>query len=159
MAADARAIASVMAAVVAERVYSAVDVAWTPDEQRQFLENLNPREAVHVAEDDASSIVGLQILERWSAVLPSMAHVGQIGTFVLPGWRGRGTGRRLWDTTLAFAGHAGYRKFVIQVRASNLPAQAFYRSLAFEPCGRLTRQVVIDGLDDDEILMERFVHS
>ena len=49
---------------------------------------------------------------------------------------------------------AGYRKLVIQVRASNPGAQSFYRRLGFKECGRLTGQVIIDGIEDDEVLME-----
>ena len=52
---------------------------------------------------------------------------GQLGTFVLPEWRHRGV------------------------------AQQFYRRLGCEPCGRLARLVVIDGIEDDEIIMELFV--
>ena len=77
-----------------------------------------------------------------------MSHVGQVGTFVLPGWRGHRIGHRLWRATLDFARDAGYRKLAIQVRASNLRAQSFYRSLGFTECGRLTRQgawLVLDG--------------
>lgn len=85
-----------------------------------------------------------------------MAHVGQVGTFLLPAWRGLGVGRQLWSATEAFARGAGYRKLAIQVRASNTVAQAFYRRLGFQECGRLTRQVIIDGIEDDEVLMEYF---
>jgi L-amino acid N-acyltransferase YncA len=155
-AADAGGIAAVMAVVTAERIHSAIDRAWTADEQRRYIESLSPREAIHVAVDDATGIVGQQVVDRWSP-LASMAHVGQVGTFLLPPWRGRGIGRRLWAATTAFAAAAGYRKLVIQVRGSNTDAQAFYRSLGFQACGRLTRQVVIDGVDDDEVLMECFV--
>jgi RimJ/RimL family protein N-acetyltransferase len=35
-------------------------------------------------------------------------------------------------------------------------AQRFYGSLGFKECGRLTRQVIIDGVEDDEVLMEYF---
>jgi ribosomal protein S18 acetylase RimI-like enzyme len=147
-----------MAAVVAERIHSAIDHAWTAEEERGFLASLSPREAVHVAVDAAEGIVGLQILDRWSPLLASMSHVGQVGTFLLPAWRGAGVGRRLWTVTSVFAGRAGYRKIVAQVRGSNLAAQEFYRALGFEPCGRLARQVVVDGVEDDEVLMERFVH-
>jgi len=83
-----------------------------------------------------------------------MAHVGQVGTFLLPAWRGRGLGRTLWNATAAFARAAGYQKLLIQVRSSNVRAQSFYRSLGFAGCGRLSRQVRIDGEYDDEALME-----
>jgi ribosomal protein S18 acetylase RimI-like enzyme len=40
------------------------------------------------------------------------------------------------------------------VRASNSSAQSFYRGLGFSECGRLSRQTIIDGVADDEIMME-----
>jgi ribosomal protein S18 acetylase RimI-like enzyme len=43
------------------------------------------------------------------------------------------------------------------VRGTNTRALAFYRGIGFRECGRLTRQVVIDGKEDDEVLMELFV--
>lgn len=156
LAADAGGIAAVMAVVAAERIHSAIDRAWTADEQRRYIESLSPREAIHVAVEAAGTIVGLQVIDRWSPIT-SMAHVGQVGTFLLPAWRRQGVGRRLWNATAALAAAAGYRKLVIQVRGSNADAQAFYRDLGFAECGRLSRQVVIDGADDDEVLMECFL--
>jgi RimJ/RimL family protein N-acetyltransferase len=147
----------VLQAVVAERVYSAIDRAWTADEQRAYIASLSHREALYVAADDSGQIVGSQSLELYSRTLPSMSHVAQLGTFVLPAWRGRGVGQALFAASARFAADAGYRKMVIQVRASNLPAQAFYRTLGFVECGRLRAQVRIDGREDDEILMEYFL--
>lgn len=154
---DAAGIAAVIERIAAERVHSAIDRAWTVEEERQYLQSLSPREAVHVAVDPERRIVGLQSLDLWSPHLRSMAHAGQIGTFLLPEWRGRGVGRRLWTATESFARNQGYGKLVIQVRASNAAAQAFYRSLGFQQCGRLARQVIIDGVEDDEIIMELFI--
>lgn len=151
---DAAGIAAVIEVIAAERIHSAIDRAWSVEEERRYLQSLSPREAIHVAVDDVQGIVGLQVLDLWSPVLNSMAHVGQLGTFLLPDWRGRGVGRQLWRATLAFARDAGYRKLVIQVRGSNKLAQAFYRQLGFRECGRLARQVVIDGVEDDEVIME-----
>ena len=147
---------SVLAIVAAERVFSAIDRAWTVEQERSYLESLSPREVIHVAITERSEIIGLQVLDRWST-LESMAHVGHIGTFLLPAHRGRGIGHQLWEGTASFAREAGYRKLVIQVRATNTRAQAFYRDLGFRECGRLTRQVVIDGAEDDEVLMEVFL--
>ena len=86
-----------------------------------------------------------------------MSHVGQVGTFLLPEWRGQGVGRQRWNATVAFARDAGYRKLVIQVRGSNTAALAFYRRIGFKDCGRLARQVIVDGVEDDEVLLEIFV--
>jgi ribosomal protein S18 acetylase RimI-like enzyme len=86
-----------------------------------------------------------------------MSHVRQIGTFLLPAWRRHGVGHALFRFTQAFARDADYSKFVIQVRASNSSAQAFYKSLGFRECGRFSRQVRIDDQEDDEIMMEYFL--
>ena len=154
---DAAGMVAVFAVITAERIHSAIETAWTVEQERRYLESLSPRGAIHVAVDESGDIVGLQILDLWSSTLTSMAHVGQIGTFILPAWRSRGVGRQLWDVTLPFARRAGYRKLVIQVRASNMTAQGFYRRLGFADCGRLARQVMIDGVEDDEVLMELFL--
>ncbi|MGE0702607.1 MAG: N-acetyltransferase family protein [Vicinamibacterales bacterium] len=154
---DAAGIVAALRVVAAERIHSAIDRVWTVEDERRYLEALSPREAIHVAVDGAQGIVGLQTLDRWSAILDSMAHVGQIGTFLLPEWRGRGLARQLWNATLPFAHDARYRKLVIYVRRSNVQAQAFYGHLGFQHCGRLARQVVIDGVEDDEVLMELFL--
>jgi ribosomal protein S18 acetylase RimI-like enzyme len=154
---DATGIAAVLDVVARERIHSAIDRVWPAEDERRYLEALSPREAVHVAVDGVQGIVGLQILDQWSSILSSMAHVGQIGTFLLPEWRGQGLGRQLWNVTLAFARESEYRKLLIYVRASNTHAQAFYRHLGFRECGRLARQVVIDDVADDEVLMEFFL--
>jgi hypothetical protein len=49
------------------------------------------------------------------------------------------------------------KKPVVQFRGTNAHAQSFYRRLGFAECGRLSRQVMIDGRYDDEILMELFL--
>jgi ribosomal protein S18 acetylase RimI-like enzyme len=156
---DAQGIADVMQAVASERVHSAIDRAWTADEERQYLRSLSPREGVHVATASSGLIVGCQSLDLYSPVLTAMSHVGQVGTFILPSWRRQGVGQALFDVTRRFASAAGYRKLVITVRASNASAQSFYRRLGFVECGRLRSQVVIDGRDDDEVLFELFLDS
>ena len=154
---DAAAIANVLDAVVSERIHSAIDRAWTAEEQRTYLASLSSREAFHVACVGSDTIIGYQSLDLYSTILPSMAHVGQLGTFLLAEWRGNGVGRALFSATRQFAESAGYRKLVIQVRASNLAAQHFYKQLGFVECGRLRAQVMIDGDTDDELVMEYFM--
>ena len=154
---DAQGIVTVLSRITSERVYSAIDQPWPIEQQRRYLESLSEREVFHIALDESKAIIGFQSLDLWSPVLKSMAHVGQLGTFLLTEWRRRGVGRALFQTTASFARSAGYRKFLIQVRASNSAARGFYQRLGFIECGRLGRQVVIDGQEDDEILMEFFL--
>jgi L-amino acid N-acyltransferase YncA len=153
---DAADISAIWEAIVAERDYSAVARAFTPEEEKTFIGSLSPREAVFVAQA-ANQVAGFQSLDLWVRYLASMDHVGQVGTFVRREWRGQGIGRQLAERTLAFARENGYEKLVIFVRAKNLGAQSFYKRLGFVECGRFARQVKIEGEYDDEILMELFL--
>jgi L-amino acid N-acyltransferase YncA len=150
---DAAGISAVWEAIVAEKIYSAVDRAFTIEEERAYITGLSERESLFVA-DDHGRVVGFQSLDKWSAFMTTTAHVGQLGTFVLEEYRGTGVGPRLASATFDFARSHGYEKLVIFVRGSNSGAQTFYKSLGFRECGRLARQVKIWGDYDDEILME-----
>src|SRR5690348_15703105 len=88
-AADASGIVGVLKVVVAERVHSTIERVWTVEQEAHYLESLSPREALHIAVDATDGIVGFQSLDLWSPFVSSMAHVGQLGTFLLPEWRGK----------------------------------------------------------------------
>jgi|SRR5215469_12241135 len=150
---DAAGVSAVWEAIVAEKIYSAIDRAFTPEEERACLAALSDRESVFVA-DDAGRVVGFQSLDKWSAFMSSTTHVGQLGTFVLKEYRGMGVGPRLASATFDFAHFHRYEKLVIFVRGSNTGAQAFYRSLGFRECGRLSRHAKLADTYDDEVLME-----
>lgn len=143
--------------ITRERIYTAITEPWSAAEQERHIIGLSARETINVAEDRHGNLIGYQVLELWAPTLASMAHVGQVGTFIKAGCRGRGVGRSLFHRTRDFAIESGYRKFVIQVRAGNTAGQAFYAGLGFKECGRLTRQVITDDQEDDEILMEYFL--
>ena len=153
---DATAIAAIWEVICAERVYTAVNRPFTPQQEREYIGSLSSREGIFLAEVDGR-VVGFQSLDLWARYTDSFAHVGVVGTFVLPEWRRRGVGRLLAEHTLDFARANGYEKIVIYVRAGNTRAQAFYRGLGFVPRGVLERQVKIDGEYEDEIFMELFL--
>ncbi|HYO80269.1 MAG TPA: GNAT family N-acetyltransferase [Bryobacteraceae bacterium] len=155
--ADARGMVLLLQEIAAERTFTAITEPWSEAQQEHHLSGLSPRELIQVAEDQDRNVIGYQVLELWAPSLASMAHVGQIGTFVGANWRGCGVGRRLFDSTHDFAAAHGYGKFVIQVRSGNTAALSFYKQLGFEECGRLKRQVRVDGVEDDEFLMELFL--
>jgi ribosomal protein S18 acetylase RimI-like enzyme len=153
---DAEAISAVWEVVCAERVYTAVNRPFTPQQEREYIASLSDREGIFLAEVDGS-VVGFQSLDLWAKYTNSFDHVGSIGTIIIPGWRGRGVGRRLAQHVLGFARASGYEKIVIYIRAGNTGGQAFYRSLGFVPKGVLARQVKIDGQYEDEVFMELFL--
>lgn len=140
--------------IARERIHTAIDQPWSAAEQRRYIESQSPREQVLIAESEQGELLGYQVLALYASSIASMAHVGQLGTYVRSGLRGQGIGRRLFEATLGFALSHGYRKFVIQVRATNAAALAYYQSLGFTVCGRYTRHVVIDGVEEDEVLLE-----
>ncbi|RLC94933.1 MAG: histone acetyltransferase [Chloroflexi bacterium] len=153
---DAEAISAVWEVVCAERVYTAINRAFTPQQEREYIASLSGREGTFLAEVE-SRIVGFQSLDLWAKYSDSFDHVGVMGTIILPAWRRRGIGRRLAEHTLEFAQANGYEKIVIYVRGGNVRGQAFYRSLGFAAQGVLARQVKIDGRYDDEVFMELFL--
>ena len=155
--ADAEQIIAILEGIASERIYSAIDSPWSADQQHAYLASLSAREAIHVAEAEWKAIIGYQTLELWARTLDSMAHVGQIGTFLRPEWRRQGIGEALFQSTVDHARKRDFLKFVIQVRSSNTSAQAFYHRLGFRECGRLARQVRIGDQEDDEIIMEYFL--
>ncbi len=154
--ADAAGISAIWEIIVAERKFSAVRRAWSADEQVAYLNRLSAREATFVA-DAGDRIVAFQTLDRWVIYPSFMDHVGQLGTFVLPEWRGQRVGQRLAHAMFAFTRSHEYQKLVIWVRESNTAAQQFYARLGFRECGRLSRQLMINDSYDGEVLMERFL--
>lgn len=153
---DAPSIVSIWEAIVTERIYSAIDRAFSVANERAYLQGLSRREAVFLAEI-GTQVAGFQTLDLWVHYTHSMDHVGQLGTFVIREYRGKDIGRALSEYAFSFARSVGYEKLMIFVRASNFGAQHFYKRIGFTPCGQLTRQVKIDGKYDDEILMELFL--
>ena len=133
---DAEAISAIWKVICAERVYTAVNRPFTPQQERDYIASLSSREGIFLAEVDGR-IVGFMSLDLWAKYT--------------------GIGHRLAEHTLDFSHANGYEKIVIYVRASNTGAQAFYRSLGFIPKGILERQVKIDGRYEDEVFMESFL--
>ena len=150
---DAEAISAIWEVVCAERVFTAVNRPFTPQQERDYIMSLSEREGMFLAVVDGQ-IAGFQSLDLWAKYADSFDHVGVMGTIILPEWRRKGIGHRLAEHTLDFARASGYEKIIIYVRAGNTGAQAFYRSLGFVPKGVLARQVKIDGQYEDEVFME-----
>ncbi len=153
---NAESISTIWEIVCAERIYTAVKRPFSTQQVQEYLSSLSSREGTFVAKMD-DQVVGFQSIDLWAKYTDSFDHVGVLGTFILPEWRGKGISRRLAAHTFEFAREHQYEKLIIYVRASNATAQAFYKSLGFKQKGVLSRQVKIDGKYDDEIFMELFL--
>jgi [ribosomal protein S18]-alanine N-acetyltransferase len=73
------------------------------------------------------------------------AHVTTFG--VHPDWRRQGVGRRMLLALSDVAADLGARRMTLEVRASNVAAQALYRAFGFEIVGRRPRYYTDDGED------------
>ncbi len=93
-----------------------------------------------VAEEDGG-IVGFA--GAW--IVLDEAHVTNIA--VAAHRRGRGIGRRLTETLMQYAANLGVVYATLEVRRSNLAAQALYRSAGFEYVGVRKRYYEDNGED------------
>jgi RimJ/RimL family protein N-acetyltransferase len=153
---DAIEISHIWDVICTERKHTAVDKPFTPQQEENYLKSLSEREAIFIAEMDGN-IIGFQTLDLWSKVIGSFSHVGTIGTFLLPEWRGLGFSYIIANYTLDFARLNKYEKIVIYVRKGNERAIKFYQNLGFIIKGELKNQVKIDGIYEDEVFMEKFL--
>ena len=72
-------------------------------------------------------------------------------TAVIPEARRRGVGRALFQALFDALAHAGCTRLFLEVRVSNAPARALYRSLGFEEIS--TRRDYYDFPREDAIIM------
>jgi ribosomal protein S18 acetylase RimI-like enzyme len=151
---DAAGAAAVLNTVIAERQYTLFDRPFSVDQERAFIASLGERQGLFVALVD-DRIVGLQVIDLFLPMAgDSMRHVAHFGTWLLPGFRGRGLGKRLARHSIAFAREKGYEKFVIQVLATNTRARRYYESLGFREIGIARRHVRLGDAMHDELYME-----
>ncbi len=153
---DAEEISNIWTIICSERIFSAVNKPFTPQQERKYISSLSDREGIFVAELK-DQIIGFQSLDKWAVYSDSFAHVGVIGTFILPKWRNKEIGSQLAKYTFNFARNNDYEKIVIYVRANNSGAIEFYRKLGFVQKGILSRQVKIDDQYEDELFLELFL--
>ena len=73
------------------------------------------------------------------------AHVTTFG--VHPDWRRQGIGRQLLLNLAELSVAIGARRMTLEVRVSNVAAQALYRAFGFEVAGRRHRYYTDDGED------------
>lgn len=153
---DAREVAAVLNAVIAEGGVTLFDRPFSPEEEATFISSLSPRSALFVAEVD-NTIAGLQSLDLFSNVAPSVAHVATMGTWLRRDVRGQGIGRLLALESFRFAERHGYTKIVVHVLSGNERALRFYRGLGFAPIGIARKQVRLADGFHDEVFLEKLL--
>ncbi len=102
--------------------------SWTP---RRVLRSLRSRTALVVVARAAERCAGFAIMRYGD----DEAHLDLLA--VVPDQRGRGVGRQLVEWLEEPALVAGITTVVLEVRAGNRAARAFYERLGYRPVGRL----------------------
>lgn len=126
----------------------------TVEQEEQFLDSLDKMDnSVYLVAEMQGQIIGTASFTGGSR--PRIAHTGEFGMCILKEHWGKGIGTEMLKYLLEFAKSTGIiRKLNLRVRADNLPAIHLYKKLGFAECGRITREVSINGSFFDSILME-----
>jgi len=100
--------------------------AWLNAINSQFEPKSSPhRIALVAADSQLGTILGFAV----ASIVPPQAELETMA--VVPERQRLGLGERIFQALAAELGAAGVREFVLEVRASNLPALAFYQALGF----------------------------
>ena len=141
--------------VARERRYLSFVEAPPLEDTRKFVEaNIAQGHIQLVALADGEVVGWCDILPRR---MPMFSHCGELGIGVLPGFRGRGIGKRLATEALRRAQEKGFERVELGVFASNVVAQALYERLGFVVEGVKRRARKLDGEYDDVMLMALFL--
>jgi len=155
---DAEAIVSILNPIVEAGVYTVLDVPFTIEEEREYIESFPPRGVFHVAERPRDGeIVGLQSIEPFATYTHAFDHVAVMGTYVSLSYLRQGIGRRMSEVTFEAARHKGYEKIFTYVRADNPGSLAFHVELGFRIVGTAERQAKTGPRYVDEVIIEMFL--
>jgi len=155
---DAAAIVAIFNPIIEAGLYTAFDIPFSIEAERDYILNMGPRDIFHVAVGKANdSIVGFQSMAPYPSATQSWAHVGVLGTFVDLSLRRQGIASRLFRATFEAARQKDYEKLFTFIRADNPAALATYRKHGFRIVGTARKHTKIQGRYVDEIIVERFL--
>jgi RimJ/RimL family protein N-acetyltransferase len=148
---DAPSLSVCVDAVARERRYLANVCGFTAEQTRSFVASLAESGGVQILALDEEKVVG------WCDVttLPfeGLRHVGRLGMGLLPAYRGQGLGRRLLREVLNRVFANGLLRVELEVFASNIAAIRLYEQEHLVIEGRKRRARILDGVEDDIIVM------
>ena len=148
---DAAAFSEAVTRVAAEKHYLATVDGYAIDETRSYLQRATGGLLYQfVAEADGRLIGACDISPKRAK---GFSHVGVLGMFLLPQWRGRGIGRRLLEARLSSARRAGLERIELEVFADNAAAIRLYETLGFLHEGCKVRGRKLEGHYQDVLLM------
>ena len=148
---DATSVSACVDAVARERRYLGNVCGFTADETRSFITSLAESGGIQILASADDRVVG------WCDVTPlpyeGMRHVGRLGMGLLRSYRGQGLGRRLLREVLRRVFAKNLLRVELEVLASNLAAVRLYEQEGFVTEGRKRRARILDGLEDEMLVM------
>lgn len=138
--------------VASERKYLGVVNGFPLDETKKFIQDSIINDQPHffvINEND--EVVG------WCDIMPidsgTSPLTGYLGMGLLKAYRGKGIGQQLLDTTIQAAIEKGFKKVVLEVRASNTRAIHLYEKSGFLEEKRVKNGLCIGEINEDVIQM------
>jgi RimJ/RimL family protein N-acetyltransferase len=148
---DAKEVAACVDAVARERRFLGNVFGFTADETRAFLASLVEKGGVQIVALDESVVIGW--CDVTTVPFEGMRHVGRLGMGILPAYRGQGLGTRLLREVFSRMFASGLLRIELEVFASNLPAIKLYQREGFVTEGRKRLARILDGVEDDILVM------
>jgi putative acetyltransferase len=137
--------------VAREKKYLAQVEALPLERVRAFIQESVATDAVQFVALEAGRVVG------WADIFPAwahaIAHCGFLGMGVLPGYRGRGIGKRLLQACIAKAWSKGITRVELEARVDNERAIRLYESAGFVHEAVKVHAMRFDGVYYDAVQM------
>ena len=137
--------------VARERRYLAQVEAVPLERLRDFVRESVRNDVAQFVALDSDRVIGwADIFPHWAHAL---AHRGNLGIGVLPGYRGQGIGKRLLEACIAKAWAKGLTRIDLESRVDNVDAIRLYERVGFKHEGVKRNAMRFDGVYYDAVEM------
>ena len=96
-----------------------------PWQDYEFAEYLHPRNQIGMVVEHKDKVIGFIIYGLYKT------DIGILNFAVHPDWRRRGVGKQMLTELITKLSAQGFKKIILEVRETNLPAQLFFRDCGF----------------------------
>ncbi|MGF7087721.1 RimJ/RimL family protein N-acetyltransferase [Kroppenstedtia sanguinis] len=146
-----------LARVIRERVYLDETPDSLPDsqEQKEEIKQIQDAGGMYAVVKVDGIIAGTAQLRKGSRGVSD--HTATFRTWLIPGYRGMGLGKKLMEYTIDWAQDNNLEKINLDVWSNNERAIRLYRKYGFRLEGNRRRQGILNGEYVDEIFMSRFL--
>lgn len=127
----------------------------TIEEEREYINNLNYSDdlmIIGLIDNNIASIANIRRLLR-----KRIAHNSEVAISVKKEYWGIGVGYAVMNELIEFAKNNNIKNISLGVKASNNKAFNLYRKCGFKEIGRHKDFFNLDGVFDDEILMDLYL--